>query len=115
MFRPFRPALLLAALLAAGLGSVATASPAGPRLAAATRLLGSLLDLCAAARAAAGAILGKGAAAASGLVWSALGGHPALAPPVLLGFLAGIGAAGVVVALLVVMAFARARAASGLR
>jgi hypothetical protein len=114
MFSPSRLALVLLALLAAGVGSVAAASPAGPHLGAATRMISSVLELGAAATGAALAVLGKGAGALSALVWSALGGHPAFAPPLLLGFLAGIGAACMVVALLVVMAFTRSRAGTRL-
>ncbi len=112
MLSPFRLALVLLALLAAGVGSVATASPAGPHLGEATRMIGSLLDLCAAGMGAVLAIVGKGAGALSGLVWTALGGNPALSPPLLLGFLAGVGAAALVLALIVVMAFTRSRPGS---
>jgi hypothetical protein len=104
---------VLLALLAAGVGSVATASPAGPHLGEATRMISGVLDLCAGGIGATLAIAGKGVGAMSDLLWSALGGNPAFSPPLLLGFLAGVGAASLVVALLVVVAFTRARPGSG--
>ena len=112
MLRPLRLALVLLALLAAGIGSVATASPAGPQLGEATRIISSALDLCAAGIGGVLAIAGKGADAIGALLWSALGGNPAFSPPLLLGFLAGIGAAALVLALIVVMAFTRSRSGS---
>jgi hypothetical protein len=115
MFRPFRLALVLLALVVAGVGSVATASPTGPHLDQASRMVGSLLDLCAAGIGAVLAIAGKGAGAMSALLWSAIGGHPAVSPPMLLGFLAGVGLAALLLAALVVMAFTRSRSGSGLR
>lgn len=113
MFNPLRLALVLLALLAAGVGSVATASPAGPHLGEATRMISSVLDLCGAGIGAALAVAGKAAGAIGALMWSAIGGNPAVSPPLVLGFLAGIGAAALVLAALVVMAFTRSRPGSG--
>lgn len=112
MLSPLRLALVLLALLAAGVGSVATASPAGPHLGEATRIISGVFDLCAAGISAVLAVAGRAGGAISALLWSAIGGNPAFSPPLLLGFLAGIGAAALVVALLVVVAFTRARPGS---
>lgn len=109
MLSPRRLALVLLALLAAGVGSVAMASPAGPHLGEATRMICSVLDLCGAGIGAVLGIAGKGLGAMSALLWSAIGGNPAFSPPLLLGFLAGIGAAALVLALIVVIAFTRSR------